>query len=639
MTRLPAFADNTFLTQIADMLLPRLASQEHESSPGWRIWSIGCQAGDEALLLLLSLHHHQQVPASSSPFTVFATDADVQAVTRARRLAASDHLEEFPSLVPYQPLLLREWDGLSLPEAWRRALIYAPHHLLSDMPFPHLDLIVVHSSLASFSEAEQVGILNRMAYVSPSQGLLLLLGEQGSVMPDPALYLRDPSSPVPLFQRTTMPVKRIALGLKRRPGDQPHASLLAAQTDLERDELIEELQAMLEEQEVLCEELQAQDSLNREARMAQLHLAAIVASSEDAILSKDLDGIVTSWNEGAEHLYGYRAQEMIGQSVARIFPPDRQEELSHIMEEIRRGERVGNYETTRLRKDGSLVPVSVTISPVKESDGTIVGASDIAHDITPRRELEQQRTAFVDLVTHELKNPLTALFGNIQFAQRLLTRLLAHAEILNDEYRRILEEVLAMLGRSQQQMDAQKRLINDLLDLSHVQQDTLELLQEPCNLLLVVCETILNSQAAYSSRLIELDIPEQNDVLVYGDRDRLGQVLSNYLSNALKFAPVERPVYVGMSLQGATVRVWVRDEGPGLTPEQQAHIWDRYFQVPRTPVQEGWRAGLGLGLYLCRQLIIRQHGEVGVESTPGRGATFWFSLPIYNYREGQETVS
>jgi PAS domain S-box-containing protein len=639
MSRLPTFEDNTFLTQIADMLLPRLGRQERESSPGWRIWSIGCQVGDEALLLLLSLHHRQQVPASSSPFTVFATDADVQAVTRARRLTASDHLEKVPSLAPYQSLLLREWDGLSLPEAWRRALIYAPHHLLSDMPFPHLDLIVVHSSLSSFSEAEQAGILNRMAYVSPPQGLLLLLGEQGSVMPDPALYRRDPASPMPLFQRTTMPVKRIALGLKRRAEDQPHASLLAAQTDRERDELIEELQAMLEEQEVLCEELQAQDSLNREAHMAQLHLAAIVSSSEEAILSKDLDGIVTSWNEGAERLYGYSAQEMVGQSVARIFPPDRQEELSHIMEEIRQGERVGNYETVRQRKDGSLVPVSVTISPVKESDGTIVGASDIAHDITPRRELEQQRVAFVDLVTHELKNPLTALFGNIQFAQRLLTRLLAHAEILSDEYRRILEEVLAMLGRSQQQMNAQKRLINDLLDLSHVQQDTLELLQEPCNLLMVVCETILNSQAAYSSRLIELDIPEQNDVLVYGDRDRLGQVLSNYLSNALKFAPVERPVYVGMSLQGATVRVWVRDEGPGLTPEQQAHIWDRYFQVPRTPVQEGWRVGLGLGLYLCRQLIMRQHGEVGVESTPGQGANFWFSLPIYHPRKGEETVS
>lgn len=407
------------------------------------------------------------------------------------------------------------------------------------------------------------------------------------------------------------------------------AAALHCVKDLQQERaLLKELQALPEEQGMRRQELAAQARVNREARLAQLHLTAIVASSEDAILSKDLDGTVTSWNEEAERLYGYSAQEMVGQSVARIFPPDRQEELTHIMEQIRRGERIGNYETTRLRKDGSLVPVSVTISPVKESDGTIIGASAIAHDITPRLALEQQREAFVNLVTHELKTPLTALFGNIQLAQRWLTRLLARSERQDDEQQRILEEVLTMLGRSQQQLRVQKRLIDDLLDLSHVQQDTLELHQEPCDLLALVYETVQDHQAAYPSRLIELDLPEQDEVLVYGDRDRLGQVLSNYLGNALKFAPVERPVRVGMRQQGETVRVWVQDEGPGLSPEQQAHIWERYFQVSKTPVQAGWKAGLGLGLFICRQLMLRQHGEVGVESIAGQGATFWFSLPI-----------
>lgn len=212
-------------------------------------------------------------------------------------------------------------------------------------------------------------------------------------------------------------------------------------------------------------------------------------------------------------------------------------------------------------------------------------------------------------------------------------RLLARPETLNDEQQRALEEVLTMLGRSQQQMRAQKRLIDDLLDLSHVQQGTLELHQELCDLLAVVCETVQNHQAAYPSRLIELDLPSQDEVLVYGDRDRLGQVLSNYLSNALKFAPVERPIRAGMRLQAETARVWVRDEEPGLSPEQQAHIWERYVQVSETPVQGGWKAGLGLGLFICRQLILRQHGEVGVENTPGRGATFWFSLPISRQRQ------
>src|SRR5207302_3093145 len=165
----------------------------------------------------------------------------------------------------------------------------------------------------------------------------------------------------------------------------------------------------------------------RRAEEARLHLAAIVESSDDAILSKNLDGIITSWNSAAERMYGYRAQEIVGQPVTRLFPPDRSDEFTQIMERIRRGERVDHYETTRVRKDGDLLSVSVTVSPIKESSGTIIGASAIARDISKRKELEQQREAFVSLVTHELKNPLTALQGNVQVAQRLLTRLLSQA--------------------------------------------------------------------------------------------------------------------------------------------------------------------------------------------------------------------
>lgn len=621
------FQQQAVLTLIADRLLPQLLWKKQEQSPKVRIWLIGCQAGDEALLLLLCLLKLQRMPEDLSPFTIFVTDPDAQAVTRARSLADSWHLETWPSLAAYQPLLKDGWEGRSLPQAWRQSLIYATHDLLTDAPFSRLDLIISDLSFASYAETQQAELLNRLAYALHPQRFLLLLGEPGSVIPDAALYQRHEASPVPFYQRTDTPVKYRALGTGTRRGQRFPAAGLDVHPDQERA-LIEELQALLEEQEVRCQELEAQVRINHEARMAQLHLAAIVASSEEAILSKDLDGIVTSWNEGAERLYGYSAQEIVGQSVARIFPSDRQEELTLIMQQIRQGERVGTYETTRLRKDGHEVSVSVTISPVKENDGTIVGASDIAHDITPRRELEQQREAFVHLVTHELKHPLTALSGNLQLAQRWLTRLLARPQQLDNEQQQVLEEVLTMLGRSQQQMRAQKRLIDDLLDLSQVQQGTLELHEEPCNLLLTVYETVLNYQAAYPSRLIELTLPEQEEVLVSADRDRLGQVLSNYLSNALKFAPIERPVRVGIHLQQETVCVWVQDEGPGLDPAQQTHIWERYVQVPETPVQQGWKRGLGLGLYICQQLILRQQGKVGVESTPGQGATFWFSLPI-----------
>lgn len=370
-------------------------------------------------------------------------------------------------------------------------------------------------------------------------------------------------------------------------------------------------------------------SASRRAEEARLHLAAIVSSSDDAILSKDLDGIVTSWNAAAERMYGHSAQEIVGQPVTLLFPPDHHNEFRDIMERIRRGERVEHYETTRVHKDGSLLTVSVTISPIKDSRGTIIGASAIARDISKRKELEQQREAFMGLVTHELKNPLAALQGHIQLAQRLLTRLMSRAEEqLEEEQQRMLEDVLAMLGRSQQPLRVQQRLINDLLDLSHIQEDKVELCLETCNLVRLVYETVQDHQAAHPSRLITLDLPEQDPILIYADRDRLQQVLSNYLTNALKFSPVTEPVEVSICLEAEGVRVWVADHGRGLSVEQQKHIWKRFYQAPQTLAPSGGKMGLGLGLYICQQLMSRQQGQVGVESTPGKGSRFWFTLPL-----------
>lgn len=364
------------------------------------------------------------------------------------------------------------------------------------------------------------------------------------------------------------------------------------------------------------------------AEEARLHLAAIVSSSEDAILSKDLNGVITSWNDAAERMYGYSAQEIVGQSVMVLFSPDGHSEFANIMERLRRGERIDHYETVSRRKDGSLLNVSVTASPVRTSSGVIIGASAIARDIGKRKELERQREAFVSLVTHELKNPLTALQGNIQLAHRLLTRLQSQAGQLGAEHHRVMADVLVMMGRSQQLTRVQQRLIGDLLDLSRIQEDKVQLRQETCNLVNLVEATVQDYRAAHPSRLIALDMPAQDAILVSVDRDRILQVLSNYLTNALKFSPPAEPVQVGLHLAAGTVRVQVTDRGPGLSTQQQAQIWQQFYQVPHIPVQSGWKVGLGLGLYLCQHLIHRQQGEVGVESLPGEGATFWFTLPV-----------
>lgn len=377
--------------------------------------------------------------------------------------------------------------------------------------------------------------------------------------------------------------------------------------------------AELVEQQTNEERARAEDALR--------YLAAIVSSSSDAIIGKDLSGTIISWNAAAERMYGYSEREIVGQPITLLFPPDHQGEFTRIMERIGRGERIEPFETIRVRKDGTLVHVSVTISPIRDHRDVIIGASAIARDISERIELEQQHVASVSLVSHELKSLLTVLQGSMQLIQRRLTRMLSQAGEL-PEQQRLLEDTITLLEEAYQPLQVQQRLINDLLDLAHILQDKVKLNLTAFDLIKLVNETVRDYQRAYPDRSITLGLPEQDTIPVYADRDRVQQVLSNYLTNALKFAPVAKPIQIGIVREEAKVRVWVQDRGPGLTKEQQANIWKRLYQVSHTPVQSGFQGGLGLGLYLCRQLIQRQQGSVGVESIPGEGATFWFTLPV-----------
>jgi PAS domain S-box-containing protein len=370
----------------------------------------------------------------------------------------------------------------------------------------------------------------------------------------------------------------------------------------------------------VTERLQAEESL--------LYLAAIVSSSNDAILSKDLSGAITSWNEAAERIFGYSAQEIVGRTIAHLFSSEQQNEFMQIMDHIEQGESVERYETRLQCKDGNLLPVSITVSPIKNRDGTLIGASMIVRDISEHMELEQQREAFLNMVSHELKTPMTALQAALQLAQRRVTRMLNQTGLLTAEHHRWLEDVLVILIRTQQPLRTLQRLTNDLLDISRIWRDKIELHFATFNLMGLVNEIVQDYQAVHADRIITLNLPQQELIPVYADRDRIQQVLGHYLSNALKFAPTGLPIQVCVGLEDRNVRIQVRDQGPGISPEQQKRIWKRYYRVPDIPIQDGWKEGLGLGLHICQELIHRQQGEVGVESSSGHGAIFWFTLPI-----------
>ena len=240
-------------------------------------------------------------------------------------------------------------------------------------------------------------------------------------------------------------------------------------------------------------------------------------------------------------------------------------------------------------------------------------AQEVAEAARADAEAEQERlTEFLAIAAHELKGPLTPIAGYLQ----LITALLATESASAKAHQYTL--------RAWEQVERLKRLMNDLLDVSRVGVDQLTLQRASCDLSAVVRAAVETRQVVWPGRTVTLEAPPK-PVPVVADADRLGQVVTNYLTNALTYSPADRPVAVRLAVHGDEARVEVRDEGPGLAPEAQERIWQR-FQRDTTTTPPG--GGLGLGLYISHSIIERHGGTVGLESTVGEGATFSFTLPV-----------
>jgi signal transduction histidine kinase len=193
-----------------------------------------------------------------------------------------------------------------------------------------------------------------------------------------------------------------------------------------------------------------------------------------------------------------------------------------------------------------------------------------------------------------------------------------------------------MLERASRQVNVLNRLLGDMLDISRLRSGRLQihLREEPCDLFAIVKEVVQEQRKAIPNRTMLMELPVERPVLVIADPDRIAQVLINYLSNAIKYSAGDTPVTVSLEVEeeGCRVRVSVRDEGQGLTSEQQGRVWECFYQVEDITVLSGSGIGLGLGLYISRSIIERHHGQVGVQSTPGKGSLFWFALPVYQMK-------
>jgi PAS domain S-box-containing protein len=396
-----------------------------------------------------------------------------------------------------------------------------------------------------------------------------------------------------------------------------------------------------------------------ELERARAHLAAIVESSEDAIASKTLEGIVTSWNKAAEQLFGFTAAEMIGQSITRIIPDDLQHEEVEILAKLRAGQRIERYETVRRHQDGTLLDISLTISPVRDSSGQIVGAAKIAHDITARRRaeralqereaqlarllaereslLESERVArseaerlghmkdeFLATLSHELRTPLNAIQG--------WATLLRERKVGPEDFGRGLEAI-------ERNVRVQTQIVNDLLDMSRIVSGKVHLEVQSLYLHDVInnaIETVRQSAAAKNIRLYPL--LDSRIGLVRGDPNRLQQVLWNLLSNAIKFTPKGGRVQVVLERVNSHVEISIADSGIGIRPDFLPYVFDRFRQAdPSTTRRFG---GLGLGLSIVKTLVELHGGSVRVKSPgEGQGSTFIVSLPVLHVRTEERPTS
>jgi PAS domain S-box-containing protein len=349
----------------------------------------------------------------------------------------------------------------------------------------------------------------------------------------------------------------------------------------------------------------------KQAEKKSAMLAAIIESSDDAIISKTLESVITSWNDSAERMFGYKADEIIGETIYKLIPPDRQDEEPKILGQLKGGERVEHFETKRLTKDGRLLDVSLSISPVKDSEGNIIGLSKIARDITERKLDEIRKNDFIGMVSHELKTPLTSLNALIQ---------VANAKLKNsgDTF---LEGAMA---KASMQVKRMTGMINGFLNISRLEAGKILIEKHPFEIRDLIQDILDETKLIISSHIINSF--DCDSISVNADRDKISSVVSNLISNAIKYSPQGKLIEVDCRLSGDKVIVSVKDEGMGIEPYDLNKIFDRYYRVEATHMRH--IAGFGIGLYLSAEIIKRHDGEIWAESESGKGSTFYFSLPV-----------
>jgi PAS domain S-box-containing protein len=360
----------------------------------------------------------------------------------------------------------------------------------------------------------------------------------------------------------------------------------------------------------------------KRAEEARQLLADIVESSDDIIISKSLDGIITSWNKAAERIFGYSAEEVVGKHISLLMAPDHDEDMPRILDCIRRGERVDHFETKRKAKDGHIVDVSLTVSPIRDTAGNIVGVSKLARDITERKQAEEALKRYAEalarsnadlkqfayVASHDLQAPLRSVAGFCQLLEKNY----------GNQFDERGKKWLRLLIQESKNMQA---LVQGVLRFSQVETAGQSFQQTASATAVQQALAHLCSIREESGAQVTYDeLP-----VVAADANQLCDLFQNLIENAIKYRGDKPPrVHVSARRQGMEWVFSVRDNGIGIAQEHHERIFDMF---QRLHVQEEI-PGTGIGLTLCKRIVERHGGKIWIESTPGEGSLISFTLPV-----------
>lgn len=345
----------------------------------------------------------------------------------------------------------------------------------------------------------------------------------------------------------------------------------------------------------------------------KLHYQAIIEDVNDAIYTTDLVGNFTSVNPAGERMTGYTKDEFLNLHMSAVVASEHIELVKNMIQKKVSDEVSTVYEIEIIKKDGSRFPVEISSRALYE-EGKVIGVIGIARDITERKSLEQQKDIFFSLVTHEIKNPLSSIKAFAELLQK-------YHEKNQDEKPKHFANMI------DEQVDKLTVLINDFLDISKMSAGKFTIHKEEFDLYKIVSsvsKTLNSSQARNRIRLLG-----KGKMNVYGDPKRIEQVLNNLLTNAIKYSPQESEIQIAVEISKENKEAVVKiiDDGPGVPDDKKDTIFELFYRM--SSHQKSEITGHGLGLYICKQIILGHKGSIWVESNKSKGAVFCFSLPLY----------